>query len=315
MLIYKLSTSTTPGDRQGNGPYDDTSGIGTRPGVTAGIALGSISGFGLLVLLIFYGARMLKRRRQRRAHGSDEHGSGTSDLDEARDTTFASSAKVNQVDRGDADPVVRDFAPPGGEVRPSNSARLKEILAASTGADWRAGNHGTPQAALDAAPMKQLATNGVPDDVWEDIPNTPTILVQHPESVAQNPGLGERAWHRRRLSAPLPPPGYRYSDGSVAFGGLGGPERAAEDTPSQGVRDGTSTTWEDDWDALMPAPLNLQPLGYDASGDSVAVGEEGGPLTGKSLWTVGHSDASLSGSSAESVGRAGRTGRKIGKTE
>lgn len=301
--------------------------------MTAGIALGTISGFGLVVFLIFCGARLLKRRRQRRAHGSDEHGSGPRDSDEASDRIFASSAKANPADQRDADPVVRDSAPPAGERRPSNSTWSKEILAASTGADWRTGN-GTPRAALDAAPMKQLATNAAISDVWEDIPNTPTILVQHPENVAQNPGgLGDRAWHRRRLSAPLPPPGYRYSDSSVAFGGAGGPERAAEDAPSQGVRDGTGTSWEDDWNALMPAPLNLEPLGYDASGGSASLVGERGPLTGRSLWTVGHSDASLSGSSAEELGglrdnqakqgvlliegveRGGRAARKIGKTE
>ncbi|KAG8167737.1 hypothetical protein KVR01_003426 [Diaporthe batatas] len=315
MLIYKLSTSTTPGDKHGDGPYDDNSGNGGKPGLIAGVVLGSISGFALLVFLIFYGARMVKRRRQRRAHGSDENGTGPGDLDEARDTIFSGSAKANKTDQRDADPIVTDFAPSAGERRPSNSVRHKEILAASTGADWRAGNPETPRAAVNAAPMKQLVTNGPHDDKWEDIPNTPTILVRQPESVAQNPGLGDRAWHRRRLSAPFPPPGHRYSDSSMAFGGAGGPERAAEDAPSQGVTDGTSTPWEDDWNALMPAPLTLQPLGHHASGGSVSLAEDGGPLTEESLWTVGHSDASLSGSSGASLEGDWRTGRKIGKTE
>ncbi|POS79992.1 hypothetical protein DHEL01_v201598 [Diaporthe helianthi] len=319
MLIYKLSTPTTRGDGQGDGPYDENSGQGGKPGVTAGIALGTISGFGLLVLLLFYGARMLKKRRQRQADGSDEQGSGPGDLDEARDRPFAISARANRADPTDAEPIVRDFATLHGERRPSNPARPKQIIAASTGADWRTGNPATPRAAVDGAPMKPLATHGTHDDVWEDIPSTPTILVQPPESVAQNPGLGERAWHRRRLSAPIPPPGYRYSDGSVAFGGAGGASRAqaAEEAPSQGLGDGTRIPWEDDWNALMPAPLALQPLGYNASGNSVAVGaQEGGPLTGKSMWTVGHpDDASTAGSSGEGMERGGRTGRKTGKTE
>lgn len=318
MLVYKLSTPTVPGDKQGDGPYDDNAGNRARPGVTAGIALGSISGFGLLLFLIIYGAKMHKRRGQRQASGSDEHGSGMRDGDDASDTPCASSATTNRADVREADPIVKDFAPLGGDRRASNSARPREIIAASTGAEWRTGNPGTPRATGEATP-KLATTTGARSDACDDIPNTPTLLLQHPESVAQNPGLGERAWHRRRLSAPLPPPGCRYSDGSSAFGG-GGSLRAAEEVPShQGAGDGASTPWGDDWDALMPAPLTLPPFGSPgASGTPVSAGEDGGPPTGKTMWTIYPSDASLSGSSGEivkSVERGGMTGRKTSKTE
>lgn len=315
MLIYKLSTPTGPGEKQGDGPYDDNTGSKGRPGVTAGIALGSISGFALLLFLIFYGAKMHKRRRQRQVRGSDEHASGQRDGDggDASDTPFASSANKNRVDLREADPIVRDFAAMGLDRRTPSAVRPKEIVAASTGAEWKTGNPGTPRVAGDSAPKPGM-TNGAHSDAWDDIPNTPTLLVQHPESVAQNLGLGERAWHRRRLSAPLPPPGYRYSDGSVAFGG-GGSSRAAEETPSQGAEDGRRLPWEDDWDALMPAPLTLPPLGHDASGPSTSAAEDGGPLTAKTMWTVCASDASLSRSSLESAESRARTGTKTGKTE
>lgn len=314
MLVYKLSTPTGSGKKEDDGLYNDNTGNKRRPGVTAGIALGSISGFGLLLFLIFYGAKMHKRRKQRQAGGSDEHGSGMRDADDASDTPFASNATTNRADMREADPIVRDFAPLNGDRRASNSARPKEIIAASTGAEWRTGSPGTPRAAGDAAP--KLTTNkGARNDVWDDIPSTPTLLVQHPESVAQNPGLGERAWHRRRLSAPFPPPGYRYSDGSVAFGGRG--SRAAEEAPpSHGADSGISTPWEDGWDALMPVPMTLPPFGSPGtSGTSVSAGEDGGPPTGKTMWTVHPSDASPSGSSGESVDRGGRTGGKTSKTE
>lgn len=315
MLIYKLSTPTGPGGKQGDGPYDDNTGNKGRPGVTAGIALGTISGFALLLFLIFYGAKMHKRRRQRQVGGSDEHGSGQREGDggDASDTPFASNANTNRADLRDTDPIVRDFAPMGFDRHTLSAARPKEIIAASTGAEWKKGNPGTPRIAGDSAPKSGM-TNGARSDAWDDIPNTPTILVQHPESVAHNPGLGDRAWHRRRLSAPLPPPGYRYSDGSIAFGGGGG-SRVAEETPSHGAEDGSRIPWEDDWDALMPAPLALPPLGHDAGCPSTSAEEDGGPLTAKTMWTVCASDASLSGTSLESADSRARTGRKTGKTE
>lgn len=300
MLVYKLSTPSESGKKQGNGPYDDHTGSKGRPGVTAGIALGSISGFALLAFLIFYGAKMYKRRRQRQTSGSDEHGAGG---DGASDTPLASSAaslgKTNRVD-------VMDFAPLNGDRRASNAGRPKQIIAASTGAEWRTGNPGTPRTAVDAAP--KLATNGARSDGWDDIPHTPTILVQHPESVAQNPGLGERAWHRRRLSTPQPPAGYRYSDGPDAF--AGGVSRGPGETQTaQGTADvGNAAPWEDDWDSLMPAPLTLPPLEHDGDGAPAQSEEDGGPLTAKIMWTV-PPDPSLSGSSGKTVDRGGKTGK------
>lgn len=299
MLIYKLSTPPGSGKKQGSGPYDDVAGSKGKPGVTAGIALGSISGFALLVLLIFYGARMYKRRRQLQASDSDEHGAGVGAGDDASDTRLAS-----RVDLRNADPIARDFAPLSSDRRASNMGRPKEIIAASTGADWRTGNPGTPRAAGDAAP--KLATNGPRGDAWDDIPNTPTILVQHPESAAQNPGLGERAWHRRRLSTPQPPPGYRYSDGPDAFGHVS--PREAGERLSQDTGDVGRAPWEDDWDSLLPAPLALPPLGLGAGDASASAGEEAGPLTAKTMWTV-PSDHSLSGSSGKSAERGGKTGK------
>lgn len=306
MLVYKLSTPSESGKKQGDGPYEDHTGSKGRPGVTAGIALGSISGFGLLAFLIFYGAKMYKRRRQRQAGESDEHGPGG---DGANDTPPASSTanlgKTNRVDLRNVDPIVIDFAPISGDLRASNAPRPKQTIAASTGADWRTGIPGTPRAAADAAP--KLATTGARGDAWDDIPHTPTILVQHPESVAQNPGLGDRAWHRRRLSTPQPPAGYRYSDAPDAFAG-GSSRGPGETQTSQGTGDVGSAPWEDDWDSLMPAPLALPPLGHGASGASTSAGEDGGPLTAKTMWTV-PSDPSLSGSSGKTMERGGKTGK------
>lgn len=315
VLVYKLSSPSGSGKNQSNGPYDDDTGSKERPGVTAGIALGSISAFGLLAFLIFYGARMYKRRKQQQASGSDEHEPGARDGDEASGAPFASSAatagKPDRVDLRNIDPIVIDFAPLSVERRASNAGRPKQIIAASTGAEWRAGVPGTPRAPGDAAP--KLPTNTTRNDAWDDIPHTPTILVQHPDSVAQNPGLGERAWHRRRLSAPMPPEGYRYSDSSHAFGGGGSQEAGATQAPQGTTGDEGNAPWEDDWDALMPAPLNLPPLGHGTGGASASAGEDGAPLTAKTMWTV-PSEPSFSGSSGKSAARGGETG-KTGKTE
>lgn len=309
MLVYKLSTPSASGKKQGDGPYDDNTGSKGQPGRTAGIALGTISGFALLVFLIFYGAKMYKRRRQRQASESDEHGAGAVGGDGTTDTPLASSA-ADRLDLRNVDPIVMDFAPLGsGDRRASNAGRPKQIIAASTGAEWRTGhNPGTPRAAVDAAPRQ--ATNGARGgDAWDDIPHTPTILVQHPESVAQNPGLGERAWHRRRLSAPMPPAGYRYSDGPSAFGDVGSSQEAGEtQISSRGAVDVGNAPWEDDWDALMPAPLTLPPLGHGAGGASASSAEDGGPLTAKTMWTVPSND-SPSGSSGRSVEKGGKTGK------
>lgn len=310
MLVYKLSTPSKSGKKQGDGPYDDNTGSKGQPGRTAGIALGTISGFALLAFLIFYGAKMYKRRRQRQASESDEHGAGAGGGDGTTDTPLASSA-ANRLDIRNVDPIVMDFAPLGdGDRRASNAGRPKQIIAASTGAEWRTGNPGTPRAAVDAAAPRQ-ATNGARGgDAWDDIPHTPTILVQHPESVAQNPGLGERAWHRRRLSAPMPPAGYRYSDGPNAFGDVGSSQETREaQSSSQGVGNVGNAPWEDDWAALMPAPLTLPPLGHGAGGStSASAGEDGGPLTAKTMWTVPSND-SPSGSSGRSVEKGGKTGK------
>lgn len=303
MLVYKLSTPSESGKKKGDGPYEDHTGSKGRPGVTAGIALGSISGFALLAFLIFYGAKMYKRRRQRQSSENDEHGAG--------DTPLASSAadlgKTNRADLRNVDPIVVDFAPMSGDLRASNAPRPKQIIAASTGAEWRTGNPGTPRSAGDAAPKP--ATAGARNDGWDDIPHTPTIL--HPESAAQNPGLGERAWHRRRLSTPQPPAGYRYSDGPDPFGGKSsrGPGETTQ-TSSQGTTGEVGKApWEDDWDSLMPAPLTLPPLGPGvAGGASASAEEDGGPLTAKTMWTV-PSDPSLSGSSGKTVERGGKTGK------
>lgn len=304
MLVYKLSTPSKSGKKQGDGPYEDKTGSKGQPGRTAGIALGTISGFALLVFLIFYGAKIYKRRRQRQAIESDEHGADVGGGDGTTDTPLASSA-ANRLDIRNVDPIVMDFAPLGdGDRRVSNAGRPKQIIAASTGAEW-----GTPRAAVDAAP-RQTTNGALGGDAWDDIPHTPTILVQHPESVAQNPGLGERAWHRRRLSAPMPPEGYRYSDGPGAFGDVGSSQEAGETQPSsKGVGNVGNAPWEDDWAALMPAPLTLPPLGHGAGGSaSASAGEDGGPLTAKTMWTVPSND-SPSGSSGRSVEKGGKTGK------
>ncbi|KAI3394776.1 hypothetical protein diail_2245 [Diaporthe ilicicola] len=306
MLIYKLSTQPEPAKKPGDGPYDDGAGSKAKPGVTAGIALGSISGFGMLLLLIFYGAKIYKRRRQRQASGSDRHDPGAGEGDDSSVTApardAASLGNASRVDLRRVSPMVLDFSALDGNGRASNAGRPKEIIAASTGADWRMGSPDTPK-----GPAPRLAPNATGNEAWDNIPDTPMILVQHPESVAQNPGLGERAWHRRRLSTPLPPAGY---DGSGSTTGSGGPREACEPV-SQGPGGGDLNAWEDPWGSLVPAPLTLPPLNRDVDGASTPPEEDGGPLSPRwTLWTL-PSDPSLSeSSSGNSVGRGAKTGKK-----
>jgi hypothetical protein len=297
MLVYKLSTPTVSAAKDDDGPYDDSPGNKARPGVTAGIALGTIFGFGLLLFLIFYGVRIHRRRKQRQAGGSDENRSSMRRAGDVSDIPFTSS-------------ITTEYASLNPERRTSSSTRPKEMTAASTGAEWNSPS--TPRAAGDAAP-KLTMNHGARNAAWDDIPNTPTLFVQHPESVVQNPGLGDRAWHRRRLSAPFPPPGSQKSDGSVVFGS--GRSRAAEEaSTSHGADGGTGTPWEDAWGALMPSPLALPPFGNTRT-TSVSAGEDGRPSTGKTMWTVHPSDSSLCGSSVDSVDSGGRAGSKTSKTE
>ncbi|KAL1866500.1 hypothetical protein Daus18300_006735 [Diaporthe australafricana] len=311
MLIYKLSTQPNSAKSPSVGPYDESAGSRGKPGVTAGIALGTISGFGVLLFLIFYGTRMYKKRRQQQASGIDEHDSDAGDRDDASVTAPSSHAaslgNANRVDLRRVDPIVMDFAALDGSGRASNTGRPKEIIAASTGADWRMGSPGTPKATTP-----RLATNVTRNEAWDSIPDTPTILVHHPESVAQNPGLGERAWHRRRLSTPLPPPGY---DGGGNTAGGGGPREVWEPPPPlpQGPVGRGFDSMEDPWDSLVPAPLALSPLNRNAESVSASRDEEdGGPLSPRwTMWTV-PSDHSLSEApEGKSTGR----GTKTGKTE
>ncbi|KAK2600799.1 hypothetical protein N8I77_010306 [Diaporthe amygdali] len=308
MLIYKLSNKSESAKKLGDGPYDNGAGSKGKPGVTAGIALGSIAGFGVLLLLIFYGAKTYKKRRQRQASGSDEQdaiagGGEHADDDTVPTSNTASRENANRVDLRRFDPIVIDFAPIDGGRRASNTGRPKEIIAASTGADWRTGSPQTPRATGDGAP--KLPANVPGNEAWDDIPDTPTILVQHPESVAQNSGLGERAWHRRRLSTPLPPAGY---DGGSSSTGGGGP-RGGWEPPSQGTGGRGMNRSEGSWDSLVPAPLTLPSLNRDTDSTSVP-SEDGGPPSSKlTMWTV-QSDPSLSDSLlGENVGKSAKTGK------
>lgn len=90
-------------------------------------------------------------------------------------------------------------------VRDGNIRQIEVIATSSTtGAQWR----NTQNLPLTPrTPRNRTDLEGNATGLHDDEPLFPLIPVQEPDNVAQNYGLGDRAWHRRRLSMPFLPSG------------------------------------------------------------------------------------------------------------
>ncbi|KAF3765004.1 hypothetical protein M406DRAFT_70487 [Cryphonectria parasitica EP155] len=215
MSIYKLASdnSTAVAPKINNAPLpSDSAGASngnvsskSRRGVAVGITAGSIAGFALLMLLIFGCTRRWTQRRAATAATMTttstrhkEKNAPEVDVASANDpigTVFSDSddcsiRDVKRVDLAKLDGVVLDNA----SSTPMSSPRAVGAVATTTGAEWRG---------EDSSPL----TPRTPRAMMDGRPVTMSLWPQPPESIAPKHGLGERAWHRRKLSVPFPPPG------------------------------------------------------------------------------------------------------------
>lgn len=241
MAVYKLMASSNThsnksaaqGKFAGADPFSSDKhknatdgGRGSRAGVTAGIAVGSISGCGLLMLLVFLGARYYSRRRgdRRATTNSVDTTSSIDTASTATTTTTTTTATATTLDGYDK-PIVSD-------ARRISLRRLDGVVmdhdsstaaaAATTGAEWRNGGaspltprtprHANVDLGVNALVMKAGGTRE--NDMRESGGDTtPSIIIYPPDHIAPGRGLGERAWHRRRLSVLFPPPGSAVEEG------------------------------------------------------------------------------------------------------
>lgn len=198
----------------------DTSGA-KSPSTIAGITVGSVSGVGLLLFLIFVAARWLIRRRKLHAASAAAHASRYEKTkaipaSHSHGSVGTTSATVNthdaasirdamRVDLRRLDGVVMDqHSPPAARFSFARSSS-KEVaveqigVAATSGAEWiRSG-----ASPLTPRTPRYVGVDGAEDErdrQQQPRPSTPTIVVHPPDNIAPNYGLGERAWHRRRLS-------------------------------------------------------------------------------------------------------------------
>ncbi|KUI57643.1 Xylosyltransferase oxt [Cytospora mali] len=315
MLIYKLSAANNTlqeltgsnGTKTSSGIGDANSGPKSNPGITAAVAMGSICGFGILLSVLILGTRRWKRRKQRGSHQrepgvANDAGGETKEGPETGTHPPHGKASVRDATRVELrtlDGIVMDgqLSPINGPNlnrlddgpgrRPPYAGRAGEIIAATTGAEWRTGGSPvTPRGGGCGGIRMETpkpARSTLPEDgTWDEIPHTPSILVQHPDSVAQNHGLGERAWHRRRFSTPFPPS--RYDDKTGPSAEVEGERRASS---SQASGDSAGLTDLKGMESFIPAPLNLPRFGRDVEGVSVALSDDdGGSLSPRwSKWT------------------------------
>lgn len=218
MAVYRLMFSNATDDDAFSVDSNNTDISGPGPGVTAGIAVGSVAGFGLLVFFVFLGARWLGRRRQARLRDISSSATTTS-IDKAATTSMAAAQEdeksiighnATRTDLRGLDSVVMD--------QQQHTAPRIGVTAATTGAEWRNNSRSSP---LTPRTPRHLDILGSVEEEevggfgWGvgDGPTTPSIRVHPPENIAPARGLGERAWHRRRLSMPFPPAGEGVTQG------------------------------------------------------------------------------------------------------
>ncbi|KAJ4418589.1 hypothetical protein N0V82_005475 [Gnomoniopsis sp. IMI 355080] len=173
----------------------DTSGS-SNPGVIAGITIGSVSGVVGLALLVFMAARWCTRR------GHTQLAATVSDITSSSVTTLTATNNIHDA-ASIRDAVKIDVRRLDGVVMDQHSpshlfARKNQIgVAATTGADWPNNKSSSP-----LTPRTPRFAD-IPEETHTSAPS----IVVHPPEIAPVHGLGDRAWHRRRLSAPFPPAG------------------------------------------------------------------------------------------------------------
>lgn len=192
-----------------------------KPGVTAGIAVGSVAGFAVLGLVVFLGARWLGRRRQQRAMmwraekpesrfrpgtpsscaSSVDVATRRKECEKARDATAVREAMrvdLRRLEGGAVDQHVLVSSRAGEDTS-------EEVV--TTGAELISMDGSSPLTPRTPRYTNGLGSSGMAegDDGHGEAPVVLSARVRSPDKIAPMPGLGERAWHRRRLSVPFPP--------------------------------------------------------------------------------------------------------------
>lgn len=204
-----------------SGLGDTDTGSSSNPGVIAGITIGSVSGVLGLLLLVFMAGKWCTRRKQLPPSVAAAGNSASSSVTTLTATNYihdaASIRDAMKIEVRRLDGVVMDQHSPSPRF-----ARKSQIgVAATTGADWQSNK---------SSPLTPRTPRFV-GVLEETHPSTPSIVV-HPPEIAPIHGLGERAWHRRRLSAPFPPAGVVDDGHAVAEGEKRDDRRALPPQPS-----------------------------------------------------------------------------------
>lgn len=218
-------------------PFTESNDIVTRgtksPGVITAVTLGSVSGIvGLLVLLLVAARRCTKRRQIQRATTEEQNDTGEIPASDNTSSTERRSTAANAHDAAsNRDAVRNDLRRLDGMImgQHSPSPRLASNsqigVAATTGTDWK--KDGT-------SPLTPRASKQV-DVVGDERQPSTTPVVVHPRETAPVRGWGEKAWHRRRLSAPSPPAEVMNDGGASVEGGKRDDRRALPSQLSGGM--------------------------------------------------------------------------------
>lgn len=174
--------------------------------------------------------------------------------------------------------------------------RQIDVIAASstTGAQWRHTQNLplTPRTPRYRSDWESEDHDGEQQE--DDRPLTPVAPVQEPESVAQVNGLGDRAWHRKRLSLPFLPRGgeFEFADDTCGSSRHNKSGRSSPNwrpaTGAESSRVGSSVAnepiAEGSWSDGPPTP---RPLKVDVVSKIYDADEEDGPaLSPRWFWTV-----------------------------
>lgn len=248
---------------------------------------------------MFLGARWLSRRsRQARLRGLGASSSATSTTSIASTTAQADEKEdaaavicdATLVDLRRFDGVVVDQQLHQNQQHAA-SRIAAAAAAATTGADWRGVGGGarplTPRTPrhVDIMGVAVGGAQGVVDGptttttrmTTKTITKTTPVRIFTPDKIAPTRGLGERAWHRRRLSVSFPPPAAGPGVVVAAAKGVGEDVKGLDGRglpPSQSSVVGRSWCTEEEDESLSSWAWTLST-------------EEGGSVAEKGLGGVG----------------------------
>lgn len=223
--LFQMSNSSQPSSKPKFDTGDTSSSIDTnnsaetnrsRPAVTTGIAVGTVAGFALLVFLIFFGYQWHNKRRRaqallapavpRQKHRVRNRATSSTSIPSSSDPTRPSTQTTSSRD------TMATVYEKRATIRDAMRVDMRRLDGVVMDKPWAARG---PVATASGAEWRNSSNNNSPltprtpryADVGASHLQPPSILVFPPDHIAPAHGLGERAWHRRRLSVPFPPDG------------------------------------------------------------------------------------------------------------